>query len=66
MPPWNLPNPERAVGPSEESSKNFWYETSQSILQRQLKLNQLNRNIAKNMILFIGDGMSIQTLMVSF
>lgn len=65
MPQWNLPNAERAVGPSEESSKDFWYENSQEILQRQLKLDQLNKNIAKNMIFFIGDGMSTPTLMVS-
>lgn len=65
MPQWNLPNAERAVGPSEESSKDFWYENSQEILQRQLKLDQLNKNIAKNMIFFIGDGMSTPTLMAT-
>lgn len=65
MPQWNLPNAERAVGPSEESDKNFWYENTLSTLQRQLKLDQLNKNVAKNVILFIGDGMSISTLMVS-
>lgn len=65
MPQWNLPNAERAKGPVEESEKDFWYENNLSILQRQLLLDKLNKNMAKNVILFIGDGMSIPTLMVS-
>lgn len=66
MPQWDLPGAERAIGPSGESEKSFWYKNSLSILQRQLLLDQLNKNIAKNVILFIGDGMSIPTIMVSF
>lgn len=66
MPQWNLPGAARAVGPSEESAKEFWYDKSLTILERQLLLDKLNRNVAKNVILFIGDGMSIPTLMVRF
>lgn len=65
MPQWNLPDAKRAVGPAIESEKNFWYKNSLLTLQRQLLLNKPNTNIAKNVILFIGDGMSIPTLMVS-
>ncbi|KAG4077998.1 hypothetical protein HA402_002049 [Bradysia odoriphaga] len=65
MPQWNLPNPERAVGPLGEASKDFWNENTLATLQRQLQLDQLNKNIAKNMIFFIGDGMSIPTLMAT-
>lgn len=66
MPQWNLPGVEPAIGPSAESEKNFWHKDSLSTLQRQLLLDKLNKNIAKNVILFIGDGMSIPTIMVSF
>lgn len=67
MPQWNLTGARRAIaiGPPEESVKDFWYENSMSILQRQLLLDKLNKNIAKNVILFIGDGMSLPTVMVS-
>lgn len=65
MPQWNLQGAERAVGPSEESSKVFWHENGMSTLQRQLQLDILNRNQAKNVILFIGDGMSLPTITVS-
>ncbi|KAJ6638233.1 Membrane-bound alkaline phosphatase [Pseudolycoriella hygida] len=65
MPQWNLPDAERAVGPENESSKKFWYNSDLSILQRQLLLEKLNKNIAKNVVLFIGDGMSIPTIMAT-
>jgi alkaline phosphatase len=44
-----------------ESTSNFWRHEAQKKLVEQLK-KRVNRNVAKNLILFLGDGMSIPTI----
>lgn len=44
-----------------ENSSLFWNSRAQMAVRNHL-LRQLNHNIAKNVILFLGDGMSIPTL----
>lgn len=44
-----------------ESTTNFWKEEAQKKLLNQLH-KQTNENIAKNVILFLGDGMSLPTI----
>lgn len=48
-------------GPNPEQSKYYWLNIGKNILEKQLKKNQLNTNVAKNVIIFIGDGLSIAT-----
>lgn len=45
---------------SAEQTSTFWIKNAQKSLQEKLK-NNLNKKIAKNVILFLGDGMSIPT-----
>uniref|UniRef100_D3TMW7 Alkaline phosphatase n=1 Tax=Glossina morsitans morsitans TaxID=37546 RepID=D3TMW7_GLOMM len=48
---------------NRELDSNHWQELGQSILEKQLKSKStLNTNLAKNVIMFLGDGMSIPTL----
>lgn len=49
------------VGPRQELDKQYWIRTGQRLLDEQLSKNQLNLNVAKNVVIFIGDGMSIAT-----
>ncbi|XP_017129307.2 alkaline phosphatase [Drosophila elegans] len=47
----------------EELETRFWHDKAQSILADKLAShNKLNENRAKNVILFLGDGMSIHTI----
>nr|XP_057910854.1 alkaline phosphatase-like isoform X2 [Doryrhamphus excisus] len=48
--------------PEEEKDPNFWRSMAQRTLQKALTLQQLNQNVAKNLILFIGDGMGVSTV----
>ena len=43
------------------SDAKYWNEYGKDQIQRALKAEKLNRNIAKNVVLFIGDGMGITT-----
>ena len=45
----------------DETEGSYWIKDAQLRLQHQLT-KELNFNIAKNVILFLGDGMSIPTL----
>ncbi|XP_062540299.1 alkaline phosphatase-like [Armigeres subalbatus] len=45
-----------------ERHQDYWRNVAQSTLARQLGKNQLNTKVAKNIILFLGDGLSIPTL----
>jgi alkaline phosphatase len=45
-----------------EQKPAYWRNVAQNILQDQLKKNDLNKNRAKNIIFFMGDGMSVPTL----
>lgn len=44
-----------------ESTSDFWRTEAQIKLRKQL-LKKRNKNVAKNVIMFIGDGMSISTI----
>lgn len=45
-----------------ERHQDYWNNVAQSTLARQLDKNQLNTNVARNIIMFLGDGLSIPTL----
>lgn len=40
----------------QEKNPDFWKEWAQRTLKNALTLQDLNKNIAKNIILFLGDG----------
>ncbi|XP_055626172.1 membrane-bound alkaline phosphatase-like [Toxorhynchites rutilus septentrionalis] len=69
-PPDNSPNEElmrykRLISASDyEQTAQFWTVGAQLKLKEQL-LKRTNRNVAKNVIFFLGDGMSIPTLTAS-
>lgn len=48
--------------PAIEKYADYWNNVGQNTLKTQLHKNYLNKRKAKNVILFIGDGMSIPTL----
>lgn len=61
---WDEKNFVPPVGPVEERSKSFWTKKGQNFLHQ--KVNQkLNTNKAKNLVIFIGDGMGLPTLMAT-
>lgn len=45
-----------------EKTGKHWKTIAQNVLQEQLQKNNLNQKLAKNIIMFLGDGMSIATL----
>ncbi|XP_058813478.1 alkaline phosphatase-like [Topomyia yanbarensis] len=55
-PEWKPPQ-----GPLAELDQQFWLNSGQQLLGEQLSKNQLDLNVAKNVIIFIADGMSIAT-----
>uniref|UniRef100_A0A8C5SC46 Alkaline phosphatase n=1 Tax=Laticauda laticaudata TaxID=8630 RepID=A0A8C5SC46_LATLA len=50
------------VVPEKEKDPQFWRLQAQKTLKRALTLQKLNTNVAKNVILFLGDGMGISTV----
>ncbi|XP_069359660.1 membrane-bound alkaline phosphatase-like isoform X2 [Maniola hyperantus] len=50
--------------PEEEKYGSFWRKSAHQVLNSKLK-ETLNKNKAKNGILFIGDGMSLATIMAA-
>lgn len=57
---WDEDNFNPPVGPEREKSQKFWIDQGQNILKR--KINQkFNFNKAKNLVIFIGDGMGLST-----
>ncbi|XP_057701968.1 alkaline phosphatase, tissue-nonspecific isozyme isoform X2 [Corythoichthys intestinalis] len=48
--------------PEQEKDPNFWLSWAQRTLNNALNLQHLNQNIAKNLILFLGDGMGVPTV----
>lgn len=47
----------------EEEYSHYWNDVGQNILEKQLQSKlELNTNQAKNIIFFLGDGMSIPTI----
>lgn len=56
-----VPNPH--IQPMEYNSE-FWIEQAQKLLHGKVKA-KFNTNKAKNIIMFLGDGMSLETLAVT-
>ncbi|KAH8291176.1 hypothetical protein KR054_009553 [Drosophila jambulina] len=50
------------TGPEEEKNAQFWYDLAHEEIARKLEQPQLDKRKAKNMILFLGDGMSLSTV----
>lgn len=50
-----------APGNKNEKSSQYYLDAGKSFVEQQSK-KQINRNVAKNMILYLGDGMSAPTL----
>lgn len=50
------------TAPTLEKDGDYWGNLGQDTLRVQLQKNVLNKNVAKNVIMFLGDGMSIPTL----
>lgn len=50
------------TAPTLEKDGDYWGNLAQDTLRVQLQKNVLNKNVAKNIIMFLGDGMSIPTL----
>ncbi|KAI1892496.1 hypothetical protein AGOR_G00134200 [Albula goreensis] len=48
--------------PEQEKDPYYWNSWAQRTLKNALTLQELNKNIAKNLILFLGDGMGIPTV----
>uniref|UniRef100_A0A673CLL6 Alkaline phosphatase n=1 Tax=Sphaeramia orbicularis TaxID=375764 RepID=A0A673CLL6_9TELE len=48
--------------PEQEKDPKFWNTFAQRTLKNALTLQNLNRNKAKNLILFLGDGMGVPTV----
>lgn len=60
--PMDNPNWRPPVGPVNELDLNYWLSSGQKLLRDQLLTkNQLNLNVAKNVIIVIGDGLSLTT-----
>ncbi|XP_069803007.1 alkaline phosphatase-like [Dendropsophus ebraccatus] len=48
--------------PEREKNPDYWRRQAQETLREALKLQQLNTNRAKNVIMFLGDGMGVPTV----
>ncbi|CAL4124417.1 unnamed protein product, partial [Meganyctiphanes norvegica] len=55
---------QKTQGPDLQEDAEFWRANAQAALQEQLKVDQQIR-MAKNIIFFLGDGMSISTVTAS-
>ncbi|NWU94191.1 PPBT protein, partial [Upupa epops] len=48
--------------PEREKDPEYWRGQAQETLRAALQLQHLNQNVAKNLILFLGDGMGVSTV----
>ncbi|KAI1890559.1 hypothetical protein AGOR_G00154930 [Albula goreensis] len=48
--------------PEKEKDPAYWNKWAQRTLHDALQLQELNKNVAKNLILFLGDGMGVPTI----
>lgn len=53
------------IPPKLETDPDFWNGKAQNTLKQRLSINRLNKNVAKNVIFFLGDGMGLATLMAT-
>lgn len=61
---WDEENFVPPEGPVQERSSEFWKEFGQNVLDKKINQKQ-NLNRAKNVVIFIGDGMGLSTLMAT-
>lgn len=61
---WDEENFVPPVGPIVERSTEFWKQNGQNLLDEKVNQKQ-NVNRAKNLVIFIGDGMGLSTLMAT-
>ncbi|XP_048110867.1 alkaline phosphatase, tissue-nonspecific isozyme isoform X1 [Alosa alosa] len=52
----------KKIIPDEEKNPAYWNTWAQRSLKQALQLQELNTKVAKNIILFLGDGMGISTV----
>lgn len=57
---WDEENFVPPDGPVEERSRKFWVENGQNLLKKKIE-RKLNENKARNLVIFIADGMGIST-----
>ncbi|XP_017150765.1 membrane-bound alkaline phosphatase [Drosophila miranda] len=50
------------TGPEEEKNAQFWYDLAHEEIAKRLELPQVDKRKAKNVIMFLGDGMSLSTV----
>jgi len=50
------------TGPEAEKNAQFWYDLAHEEIAKRLELPQIDKRKAKNVILFLGDGMSLSTV----
>ncbi|XP_066492925.1 alkaline phosphatase, tissue-nonspecific isozyme [Tiliqua scincoides] len=62
LPPFLLEAGLSSLVPEKEKDPKFWRQRAQQTLRDALKLQELNTNVAKNIILFLGDGMGVSTV----
>jgi len=48
--------------PPEEKNAQFWYDIANEEIAKRVKLPQADKRKAKNLIMFLGDGMSLSTV----
>ncbi|KAL7737064.1 hypothetical protein ACLKA6_005285 [Drosophila palustris] len=48
--------------PPEEKNAQFWYDLAHSEIEKRVNLPQADKRKAKNVIMFLGDGMSLTTV----
>jgi len=48
--------------PADEGDPQFWVSEAEAELKEALRLQARNKNVAKNVILFLGDGMGVQSV----
>ncbi|XP_073426260.1 alkaline phosphatase, tissue-nonspecific isozyme-like isoform X4 [Dendrobates tinctorius] len=48
--------------PDEEKEPQYWRDLGRQTLEEALRLQKLNLNMARNLILFLGDGMGVSTI----
>ncbi|KAJ8780882.1 hypothetical protein J1605_000925 [Eschrichtius robustus] len=49
-------------GQEKEKDPKYWRDQAQQTLKNALRLQTLNTNVAKNVIMFLGDGMGVSTV----
>jgi alkaline phosphatase len=61
---WDEANFVPPNGPVEEKSREFWVNQGQNLLYKKVH-QKINTNKAKNLVIFIGDGMGLSTQMAA-